>query len=274
MITFPNAKINIGLNIVSKRADGYHNLETIFYPVSLCDVLEITPSLAMPPVTSLHSSGFKVDGPTENNLILKALTVIKTRFKIAEEIDIYLHKAIPMGAGLGGGSADGAYMLKLLNHQFGLSISDNELELLSTELGADCPFFIRSRPVFAEGTGNVFSDIPLSLKGYGIGIVKPNLFVSTKEAYAMVVPQVPTFSLKEIAQLPIAEWQYHIKNDFEVSIFSKYPEIGKIKDELYKKGALFSLMSGSGSSVFAIFPNENFDLSGFDGSFVWQGVLE
>ena len=268
MLCFPNAKINWGLNIVNKRPDGYHNIETIFYPIPVVDALEITHAETL----SFSQTGIKIDTPIEKNLVVKALNLLKKQYKIPD-VEIHLLKAIPFGAGLGGGSADAAFMLKLLNDYFKLHISIEKLEELASEIGADCPFFIRNKPVFASGIGNIFEPINLSLKGYYLCLIKPEIMVSTPEAYSKVIPKVPVISLKEIIQRPISEWKQWMVNDFESSVFSKYPEIESIKNLLYRKGAVYAAMSGSGSSVFGLFEEATHLKSLFNGCFVWEGPL-
>jgi 4-diphosphocytidyl-2-C-methyl-D-erythritol kinase len=248
MIVFPNAKINIGLNVVSRRVDGYHNLETIFYPVQLCDVLEMVESEE----TRLITSGIKIDGPAENNLVLKAYRLLQTEFNLPQ-VHFHLHKVIPFGAGLGGGSADAAFALKMLNTHFKLNLDDAKLETYAALVGADCPFFIKNKPVFAAGIGNEFYNIQLDLTGYQIVILKPPFSVSTAEAYRNVVPAKPRFSLTEISSIAICDWRYLVANDFEKSVSAKYPQIDELKQLLYDSGAVYASMSGSGSAVFGIF---------------------
>jgi 4-diphosphocytidyl-2-C-methyl-D-erythritol kinase len=250
MICFPNAKINLGLHIVSKRPDGYHNIETVFYPIPLCDVLEIVPSETGE--TAFSPTGIAVDGTPDDNLVMKAFHLLKEDFDLPE-IAVYLRKQIPFGAGLGGGSADAAFMLGLLNDFADLGLSAGQMEEYARRLGADCPFFVRNKPVFAEGVGDIFTPVDVSLKGYRLVIVKPDIHVSTKGAYAGVTPGLPIFRLSEIGRLPIEEWKNHIINDFEEGIFARYPAIGNIKQSLYDQGAVYASMSGSGSSVFGIF---------------------
>jgi 4-diphosphocytidyl-2-C-methyl-D-erythritol kinase len=249
MISFPNAKINLGLYVVSKRPDGYHNIETVFYPVELRDVLEIVPAKGE---TSFTLSGLPVDGNVDNNLVMKAFNLLKSDYHLPETA-IYLRKNIPLGAGLGGGSSDAAQMLNLLNSFAGLNLSLNQLEKYAARIGADCPFFIRNKPVFAQGTGNVFTPINLSLQGYYLVLVIPDIPVSTREAYAKVNPKQPDFPLLETIQLPVGEWKTRLVNDFETGIFEQHPEIAAIKRKLYARGAIYASMSGSGSSVFGIF---------------------
>lgn len=259
MITFPNAKINLGLNIVEKRPDGYHNLETIFYPINLQDALEVAIKENGDEEYALHISGLTLDGEAEDNLVIKAYKLLKKDFPQISPIDIHMYKHIPAGAGLGGGSSDAAHMLKLLNEKFALGLTVLQMESYAACLGADCAFFIRNKPVFATGIGNIFEPVELSLKGYHIILIRPDIFVSTRDAFAQITPGRPKISLKEIAKQPIESWKGEMKNDFEDSVFRKFPEIAAIKDELYDLGAIYAAMSGSGSSVYGIFkkPVEN-----------------
>jgi 4-diphosphocytidyl-2-C-methyl-D-erythritol kinase len=272
MLTFPNAKINLGLNVVEKRPDGYHNIETVFYPIGLSDVLEVVPSETCTDY-SFSSSGITIDSDPENNLIIKAYRLLRSEYQFPA-IDISLIKQIPFGAGLGGGSADASFMLKALNELFTLKITPKKLEKLASSLGADCPVFIRNKPVFATGIGNVFTAIDLSLKGYFLLLVKPDIHVATPEAYSMVVPKKPETSLSELIKQPISEWKNTIKNDFEKSVFSRYPTIEKIKNDIYNKGAVYASMSGSGSSVFGFFETPPEPTNLFEGCFVTGGILE
>lgn len=257
MITFPNVKINLGLSITEKRPDGYHNLETVFYPVALEDALEIRTSSATAPDRkfTLHQHGLEIAGKPEDNLVAKAYQLLDEEFNLPP-IDIHLYKHIPSGAGLGGGSSDAAFMLKLLNEHFHLNLPDNQLEEYAATLGADCAFFIRNKPTFAEGIGNIFSPIELSLSGYGIMIVKPDIFVSTREAFSNIHPHRPEHPIKEVIQRPVSEWKETLINDFEASVFPLHPAIEAIKQELYNQGAAYASMSGSGSSVFGLFAPE------------------
>jgi 4-diphosphocytidyl-2-C-methyl-D-erythritol kinase len=253
MISFPNAKINLGLNIVSKRPDGYHNIETVFYPIRLYDALEVVPAGESAGI--FKQTGIAIAGHSEDNLVMKAYRLLKEHYTIPE-IDIFLRKHIPFGAGLGGGSSDAAFMLKLINDFAGLKLSAKQLEEYAVKIGADCPFFIQNKPVFAEGIGNVFSPVDLSLSGYWLVLIKPDIHVSTQEAYANVKPQTPNESIREIIQKPVSRWRDKLKNDFEPSVFGKYPQIKNIKQHLYEQGAIYAGMSGSGSSVFGIFEKE------------------
>ena len=274
MITYPNAKINLGLNITEKRPDGYHNLETIFYPIPLQDALEVTKSTTTKEY-SLKISGISIEGHPDDNLIVKAYRLLKQDYPHMSPIHIQMYKHIPTGAGLGGGSADAAYMIKLLNEKFKLNIGIDKMEEYAARLGADCAFFIQNKPVFATGIGNVFEPIKLSLKGYYMILVKPDIFVSTKEAFSHIRPRHPKQSLKEIITQPIEQWKESMMNDFEESVFPQYPEIAAIKDKLYDMGAIYASMSGSGSSVFGIFKEqvEHID-EVFSGCFCRQRILE
>lgn len=274
MITYPNAKINLGLHIVEKRPDGYHNLETVFYPINLQDALEVT-KLEGEGEYTLKVSGVPIEGEPENNLVVKAYRLLKKDFPDMEPVNIHMYKHIPTGAGLGGGSADAAFMIRLLNEKFNLNLNTEKMEKYATELGADCAFFIQNKPVFATGIGNIFEPINLSLKGYYIVLVKPDIFVSTRDAFANILPMHPSQSLKEIVRMPIETWRATMKNDFEESVFIKFPEIAAIKDKLYDMGAIYASMSGSGSSIYGIFREqvENVDEI-FSGCFCRQRALE
>ena len=269
MICFPNAKINLGLNIVSKRTDGYHKIETIFYPFGLKDALEVLPSKDKKSY-SLYSTGIDIGANPVNNLVIKALALMGAE-KHIPNIDIHLLKTIPTGAGLGGGSSDGAFMLNLLNKRFELGYSDSELHQFAIKLGADCAFFLKNKPAFATGIGDQLEEIDLSLNNYYLVVVKPDISVSTKEAYSEIVPMQPEVSLKEIVKLPIEEWRTYMKNDFETPIFKKHPAIAEIKQTLYHNGAIYASMSGSGTAVYGFF-KEKPTLS-FPNCFVWNNYL-
>ncbi|MCD7926781.1 MAG: 4-(cytidine 5'-diphospho)-2-C-methyl-D-erythritol kinase [Bacteroides sp.] len=274
MITFPNAKINLGLNIIEKRPDGYHNLETIFYPINLQDALEVTRQEGNNKEYTLRISGMTLDGDPEENLVVRAYKLLKNDHPQIQPIDIHMYKHIPAGAGLGGGSSDAAHMIKLLNEKFALGLGAEQMEKYATQLGADCAFFIKNQPVFASGIGEIFEPIELSLKGYHIVLVKPDIFVSTRDAFSQIKPERPAVSLKEIVKQPIESWKGSMKNDFESSVFQKFPEIAAIKDELYDLSAVYAAMSGSGSAVYGIFrePIENVE-DKFCGCFCRQREL-
>jgi len=252
MVIFPNSKINLGLNIVSRRNDGYHDIETVFFPILLKDALEIIEKEN----PEFSTSGFPIKGEPGDNLCLKAYELLKKDFPNLPAVQMHLHKAIPMGAGLGGGSADGAITLKLLNKKFGLSLWHKQLMDYSLQLGSDCPFFILNKPCFATGRGDVLEPIELTLSSYKIFIVHPGVHISTSWAFSTIKPSVPAKSIKEIVIQPIKTWKEELKNDFEIPVFAQYPELKKIKDELYNAGAVYASMSGSGSSVYGIFEKD------------------
>jgi len=247
MIVYPNAKINLGLNVLEKRADGYHEISSVFYPVKeLYDILEIVPSDDF----SFSSSGIEIPG--KSNICVEAFQILKNYFKIGN-VKIHLHKLIPIGAGLGGGSADGAFVLKALSTLFDLQLSNAELEKYALQLGADCPFFIENTSKYVAGIGEKMFAIDLDLSYYEIRLVNPKIHISTKEAYSGVVPQIPELSVEEIIKLPIKEWKSKLKNDFEVSAFAKYPQLEEIKERLYADGAIYASMTGSGSVFYGVF---------------------
>ena len=251
MIVFPNCKINLGLHILNKREDGFHNLETVFYPVGLSDVLEVIPSQNRE--NEITVSGVTIEGNAENNICIKAYQLLKTDFPQLPSIKIHLHKTIPIGAGLGGGSADGAFMLKLLNNKFALGLSNQQLISYSLNLGSDCPFFINNKPSYATSRGEMLEEISLDLSTYKIVLVNPGIHINTGWAFSKASPALPKKSIKEIVQQPISTWRNELTNDFEKTVFAAHPSIEAIKAALYKQGALYASMSGSGSTVFGIF---------------------
>ena len=251
MITFPNAKINIGLNITERRPDGYHNLETVFYPLQINDALEIVVSDKL----SFQSSGLEIPGGMEDNLCVKGYHLLKNDFDLPP-IAIHLHKHIPIGAGLGGGSADAAFFIKLVNDKFELRLSITQMQDYARQLGADCAFFIENKPVFAFERGDEFEPVRLDLSGYQIVLVMPPVQISTAEAFRGIKPSEPKDSLMELISLPITQWKKYIKNDFEETIFKNHPVIRGVKASLYEAGALYASMSGSGASVFGIFESK------------------
>lgn len=275
MICFPNAKINLGLNIVSRREDGFHNLETIFYPIGLKDALEVIPvdHLSDEKKFSFFQSGMQIDSVDENNLVIKAYKLLADKNDIPN-IDIHLLKKIPLGAGLGGGSSDAAFMLKLLNDTFQFGYSLEELQVFASQLGSDCPFFILNKPVFATGTGNIFEPIDLDLDSYHFLLVKPEIHISTKDAFALINPSKPSVSLKDIILKPVNEWKEYMKNDFEISVFKKFPEICNIKEIMYDLGAVYASMTGSGSAVYGIFESVPKFTNEFKNEFVWTNIID
>lgn len=271
MICFPNAKINLGLRVTGKRIDGYHNIETIFYPIPVSDALEIVTSNTDDDYR-LNISGEMPQTETENNLVTKAYRLLKSDYSL-KPVDVYLLKAIPSGAGLGGGSSDAAFMIKLLNDFNKLDISEEKMELLSSQIGSDCPFFIRNKPQLAKGTGNIFSSTSVSLKGFYMILIKPDIHVSTAEAYSLVKPSNPENSLEFLIKEPVWKWKDLIVNDFENGVFEKHPEIAEIKKIMYSNGALFSLMTGSGSAVYGLF-EKKIDLKEyFKDYYYWSSYL-
>ncbi|CAN5851096.1 4-(cytidine 5'-diphospho)-2-C-methyl-D-erythritol kinase [soil metagenome] len=269
MIIFPNAKLNLGLNILRKRLDGFHDLESCFYPVSWCDALEVLPGEEV----TIGLSGIPVPGDPDTNLCLKAYHLLRQDHALPP-VRLHLHKVIPIGAGLGGGSADGAFALKMLNTLFSLHLSDDELEEYARSLGSDCAFFIRNKPVYALIKGDVFEPVSVDLSGQVCAIVYPRIHITTAEAYRQVKPLEPTSDLKESLQQGIRTWKDTVKNDFEAALFPRYPILREIKEQLYAEGALYASLTGSGSAVYGIFAKEAEPRLSFPGPYlVWQGVL-
>ncbi len=254
MLVFPKAKINLGLRITGKRPDGYHAIETVFYPVGLSDALEL---VAYPKGSddTLTVTGSELPGRKEDNIVLRAVSLLREAFPIPF-MNIHLHKIIPAGAGLGGGSSDAAFMLRALNKTFSLSLGADELKSIAAMLGSDCPFFIDCQPAFASGRGEILSPLENVLDGYYIVLLNPGISISTKEAYENCSPAKPEKSLTELIDMPVSEWKDLIINDFEKTVFISHPEIKSIKHTLYGSGAIYSSMSGSGSTVYGLF-NEN-----------------
>ncbi len=257
MIVFPNCKINLGLHILQKRNDGYHNLETVFYPLPLKDIVEIVPSKNS---MNFSCSGLLVNGEHENNLCLKAYQLLKKDFPQLPSVQIHLHKTIPIGAGLGGGSSDGAFTLTLLNQKFNLELSTEKLINYALQLGSDCPFFIINEPCVATGRGELLEEIKLDLSQFRFLIISPGIHIDTAWAFSKL--NLPgrdnsKSNLKEIIHQPVETWKKDLVNDFEAIAFHQFPEIKKIKEKLYQAGAVYSSMSGSGSSVYGIFEKDN-----------------
>ena len=268
MVTFPNAKINIGLSITEKRPDGFHNLESCFYPVGWCDVLEILPAEKL----SFKTTGIPILGNPETNLCLKAYHLIKQDFNIPP-VMIHLHKIVPIGAGLGGGSADCAFTIKTLNDLFELHLTTEQMENYARKLGSDCAFFIQDIPKYCVGKGDKFSEISLDLSGKFIVLINPNVHISTAEAYSGVKPMKSEVDLREVLQKPVNQWINVVKNDFENHLLLKYPAISSIKEQLYAHGAAYASMTGSGSTVFGIFEQEIDLKEAFTNYAVWQGKI-
>ncbi len=278
MLVYPNAKINLGLNIVEKRQDGYHNIETVFYPIGLSDALEIVFPTEVSEPYVWQASGLDVDCPPEKNLCIRALLNLRNaaqqRGHAMPTVGLHLHKVVPTGAGLGGGSSDAAFVMRYVNELLNLGFTNAELAVMSASIGADCPFFIENRPQFATGIGDILTPIEINIGGYWIVLVKPPVSVPTKVAYSKVGPHRPQVSITDIVKRPIEDWKNLLVNDFEESVFAEYPMIAELKQRMYAEGAVYAAMSGSGSSVFGIFNhephiNENFEI----GFFVWKGRL-
>lgn len=270
MVVFPNAKINLGLRIVAKRNDGYHDLETIFYPLPFYDALEIIrqPSGAG---LSFTSGGLTIAGGTNDNLCVKAYELLKKDFSSLPPVQLHLHKAIPSGAGLGGGSADASFTLKLLNEMASLGLSTEQLQQYALQLGSDCPFFILNQPCFASGRGERLEPVHIDLSIYSLVIVNPGIHIPTGPAFSWLQPATPSSSLKQVIASPVDTWKNELINDFEAPVTQRYPEIGTIKEALYKAGAVYASMSGSGSTVYGIFPkNTVLDISFPEEYFVKQ----
>ena len=275
MIKFVNAKINIGLNIVRRREDGYHDLETVFFPVGLesglphqpeafDDILEIVTNPSSLSGCRFQLMGRRIDCEPNQNLAIKAARKFLQKFsERTDDLDSYgmfeitLDKHLPDGAGLGGGSADAAFTLLTLNELTGEIFSRNQLLKIAQSLGADCPFFIYNTPCFAEGTGEILTPIELNLKGYHLLIVKPDVSISTKEAFAGITPRKPKFDLRFLPHLPVEKWKGMVINDFEESIFPKFPELSELKEKMYSLGAVYASMSGSGSAIYSLFKEDS-----------------
>lgn len=255
MILFPNAKINLGLNIVSRREDGYHNIETVFYPIKLEDSLEIVPAKDGES-TTLTCHGRTVDCPMEKNLVTKAYRLLQKEFNLPE-VEMHLLKHIPDGAGLGGGSSDASSALMILNQLFNLGLSKQQLAERAATLGADCAFFIHNKPLMATGIGNIFTPVDVDLSGLYLFLVKPSVSVSTAAAYSQVTPRPSQTQIPDILSAHVKEWKGVLKNDFEDSVFAQFPLLAEIKQQIYDAGAIYASMSGSGSSMFGIFDNVN-----------------
>jgi 4-diphosphocytidyl-2-C-methyl-D-erythritol kinase len=268
MLFFPNGKINLGLHILQKRPDGYHNLESVFYPTGWTDVLEAIPASSL----QFSSSGLPIPGDLQENLCLKAYQLLNAQHPLPP-MHIHLHKVIPIGAGLGGGSADGAFMLRLLNVRFELGLNTAQLEEHARKLGSDCAFFIENQPRYCFEKGDQFEAFSLDLKGHYIGLVYPNLAISTATAYRGVVPQTPEIPLKEVLVQPISTWKEQLRNDFEASLFPLYPLLDKVKNALYQAGAVYAAMSGSGSTLFGLFEKPPHLGQLFPDYLTWEGML-
>lgn len=274
MLSFPNCKINLGLNIINKRADGYHNLETVFLPVPLQDALEILPAHNSDKAVTFACTGLPVAGDEANNLCIKAYQLLKSDFPQLPPVNMHLHKAIPMGAGLGGGSADGAFTLLLLNNKFKLGLSEADLIRYALQLGSDCPFFIINQPCYAEGRGEKLERVSLDLKGYILVLVNPGVHISTGWAFSHITPKKPVKNIKTIISQPIETWRDELVNDFEAPVIATHPALQAIKDTLYAAGAVYAAMSGSGSTFYGLFADTpSFTANPFPSHYLMKQVL-
>jgi 4-diphosphocytidyl-2-C-methyl-D-erythritol kinase len=252
MIVFPNAKINLGLQVLRKRNDGYHDINTVFYAVDWKDVLEVTIEKKEAVPFELILTGLPVAGSNDDNLISRAWKMLQAIHPLPP-LRVHLHKVIPMGAGLGGGSADAAFFINAVNDLVGLGLSREQREGMAASLGSDCAFFIHNQPVYASGRGTEFSPIAIDLQLYPIALVYPNIHSNTREAYSGLTPHEATYDLRKALSAPVNTWRNIVDNDFEKTIFAKYPLLAEIKEQLYQQGAMYAAMSGSGSALFGIF---------------------
>ena len=277
MITFPIAKINLGLNVVEKRPDGYHNLQTVFYPVPIMDALEIVPmSEGFPSDVDcdLKVTNITIEGDEQRNLVVRAYQLLKADYPDLPRVHAHLWKGIPTQAGMGGGSSDCGYMIRLLNETFDMGLSSEQMQQYAARLGADCAFFIESRACYAEGIGELLQPIDLDLSGWHIGVVRPDIPVPTKEAFSRIHPHYPALNCRDVVKQPVETWRDRLTNDFEESVFALHPEIGAVKEQLYKMGATYAAMSGSGSALFGLFKDEPDALrQTFPDMFTFSGVL-
>jgi 4-diphosphocytidyl-2-C-methyl-D-erythritol kinase len=270
MISFPPCKINLGLNVIEKRSDGYHAIETCFYPVPWTDILEIIPAKEL----SFTSSGLTIPGTAEDNLCVKAYRLLKHDFNLSP-VQIHLHKILPMGAGLGGGSSDAAHTLRLLNQLFALQLNADQLKMYAARLGSDCAFFIHDRPMLGTGRGEVLQEIAVDLSGKFMVLVNPQTHISTAEAYRGITPARHAVQVRKVVANGggITHWRNELKNDFEEIVFAKHPELLKIRERLYASGATYAAMSGSGSTVFGIFEQPVELKKQFPDMTYWHGML-
>ena len=277
MITYPIAKINLGLNVVERRPDGYHNLETVFYPVPLKDALEVQVMDAGFPSDvdcDLKVTNIAIDGDEQRNLVVRAYQLLKQDFPTLPRIHAHLWKGIPTQAGMGGGSSDCAYMIRLLNDLFSLQLSDEQMIGYATRLGADCAFFIKSTPCYAEGIGEQLQPVEFNLQGWYLGVVRPDIPVPTREAFALITPHYPQKNCRLVVSQPVETWRNELVNDFEQSVFALRPELAQVKQQLYDMGAAYAAMSGSGSALFGLFKEQPVCLSQqFPSMFTFSSLL-
>ncbi|MCC2547985.1 4-(cytidine 5'-diphospho)-2-C-methyl-D-erythritol kinase [Hymenobacter sp. BT175] len=249
MLVFPNAKLNLGLYVTSRQPDGFHTLESVFLPLPWCDALEVLPA----ETTSLALTGIPIPGEPATNLCLRAYELLKADFNLPP-VQLHLHKVVPIGAGLGGGSGDAAFTLKAVNDLFSLGLAADRLESYARCLGSDCAFFVRNQPVFAYGKGDVFAPVEVNLSGTACLVVYPRLHISTPEAYSRIRPRPPRHDLRESLRQPLENWRETVSNDFEDALTPYYPVLGQLKEQLYAAGAAYASLSGSGSAVYGLFP--------------------
>lgn len=280
MVLFPNCKINLGLNVTSKRADNYHNIETVFYPIDWCDALEILPANKIQPTLSplnpveFSCTGLTVPGNPSDNICLKAYSLLNKDFPaLLPSSSIHLHKTIPTGAGLGGGSSNGAFTLLLINNIFNLNLTTEQLHQYAFNLGSDCPFFIHNTPCFATGRGEQHEPLPLDLSPFSFLIVYPGIHIRTAWAFAQLQPSPSCKPVKDIVTQPVISWKDELLNDFEVPIFQEYPQIKEIKNTLYTNGALYASLSGSGSSVYGIFHKNKVPQLKWNNNYIQKVIL-
>jgi 4-diphosphocytidyl-2-C-methyl-D-erythritol kinase len=272
MISFPKAKINIGLRIIRKRTDGFHDIETLFYPIGLCDALEFVVHAGEVTSDELTVTGIDIKTRHDKNLVIKAVKKLREKFPIPF-LKIHLHKVIPSGAGLGGGSSDAACILKSINKCFDLAISDEELRTYALSLGSDCPFFINPEPSVATGRGEELTVVSPVLEGCHVALINPGIHISTREAYLNSTPGVPEQSIELLINSDLAEWVKSVKNDFEDYVFRLYPQLREIKRSLYSSGAIYASMSGSGSTIYGIFRNKPETSKKLRNYLIWEGLL-
>lgn len=270
MIIFPIAKVNLGLNVVERRPDGYHNLQTVFYPVGIQDALEIFPMAEDFPSEvdcDIKVSNIPIEGDEQRNLVVRAYQLLKQDFPNLPRLHVHLYKGIPTQAGMGGGSSDASAMLRLLNTSFQLNLSDEKLISYASKLGADCAIFILNRPAYAEGIGEKLYPMNIDLSGWYMAVVRPDIPVPTKEAFARIKPHFPQKCCRDIVMQPVETWKEELVNDFEESVFALHPKLAAVKERLYQLGATYAAMSGSGSALFGLF-RQPIDLrSSFEGMF-------
>jgi 4-diphosphocytidyl-2-C-methyl-D-erythritol kinase len=273
MICFPNAKINIGLRVTGKRPDGYHNIESILYPIGLTDILEVSEREKVSGKgISLNTTGIKINKPPKENLVFRTAELLRKEYSIPP-LNIHLHKLIPTGSGLGGGSSDTAFLLRLMNKKFSIGITEEKLHAIASGLGSDCPFFLNNISAFISGRGENIQRISLNLSQLYLVVIYPDIHIDTSFAYSQITPSKPGLSLQKLIKYPVSQWKENIFNDFEKPVFSKYPKIKKIKEKLYSMGAIYSSLTGSGSAVYGLFDKKSETDRQFGHYLVWQEQL-